>query len=97
MQQVSSGTHNAELIALLRDIDGFGGLAPDILDEMAQTADYRDLTRGEVLIEQGDAANTLFIVLRGRFTVLRAGRAIAEISNRLESLPFLPVERALRR
>ncbi|WP_299724167.1 cyclic nucleotide-binding and patatin-like phospholipase domain-containing protein [uncultured Tateyamaria sp.] len=76
---MNAETSNAELIGLLRDIDGFGALEPDILDRMARTADYRDLTRGDVLIKEGDAANTLFIVLRGRFTVLRAGRAIAEI------------------
>lgn len=78
---VSSETSNAELIALLRDIDGFGALTPDILDQMARTAEYRDMNRGEMLIEEGDAADTLFIVLRGRFTVLRAGRAIAEITK----------------
>ena len=78
-KNVSGDTSNAELIGLLRDIDGFGALEPDILDQMARTAEYRDLTRGEALIEEGDAADTLFIVLRGRFTVLRAGRAIAEI------------------
>ena len=66
-KNVSGDTSNAELIGLLRDIDGFGALEPDILDQMARTAEYRDLTRGEVLIEEGDAADTLFIVLRGRF------------------------------
>ncbi|MEO0381808.1 MAG: cyclic nucleotide-binding domain-containing protein, partial [Pseudomonadota bacterium] len=76
-----SETSNAELIALLRDIDGFGALTPDILEQMARTAEYRDLHRGDILIEEGDAADTLFIVLRGRFTVLRAGRAIAEITK----------------
>ncbi|MEP1353615.1 MAG: patatin-like phospholipase family protein [Tateyamaria sp.] len=78
---MASETSNAELIALLRDIDGFGALAPEILEQMARIADYIDLSRGEVLINEGDAADTLYIVLRGRFTVLHNGRAIAEITK----------------
>ena len=77
----SSEVNQTELIGLLQDIDGFGALEPDILQQMARTADYRDLTRGQVLIREGDTADTLFIVLRGRFTVLLAGRAIAEITK----------------
>ncbi|WP_415403995.1 patatin-like phospholipase family protein [Tateyamaria sp. SN3-11] len=69
-----------ELVELLHDIDGFSELDPGILDQMAQVAAYRDVTRGEVLIAEGEAADTLFIVLKGRFMVLSAGRAIAEIS-----------------
>ncbi|WP_299141675.1 patatin-like phospholipase family protein [uncultured Tateyamaria sp.] len=69
----------AELIALLHDIEGFSALSPDILEQMAQTAAYRDVARGEALITEGEAADTLYIVLRGRFTVLSGGRAIAEI------------------
>ena len=78
---MKSEMSRAELIGLLRDIDGFGALSADVLDQMASTADYRDFTRGDVLIKEGDAADTLFIVLRGRFTVLLGGRAIAEISK----------------
>lgn len=78
---MKSEMSRAELIGLLRDIDGFGALASDVLDQMASTADYRDFTRGDILIKEGDAADTLFIVLRGRFTVLLGGRAIAEITK----------------
>ncbi len=78
---MTSETNIFELIGLLRDIDGFGEVDAGILDRMARTADYRALTRGEVLITEGDVADTLFIVLQGRFTVLLGGRAIAEISK----------------
>ncbi|MEM6371214.1 MAG: cyclic nucleotide-binding and patatin-like phospholipase domain-containing protein [Pseudomonadota bacterium] len=78
---MTSETSRADLISLLRDIDGLGALDPAILDQIARTAEYSATTRGSVLIEEGDAADTLFIVLRGRYTVLRAGRAIAEISK----------------
>lgn len=78
---MSSNLVNAELIDLLQEIDGLHSLDPEILDEVARTAQYRDLTRGAVLIREGDAADALYIVLRGRFTVLLEGRAIAEISK----------------
>lgn len=74
-------TNIAELTALLQTIDGFGALDSDVLDKMARTAEYRDLTRGDVLMKEGDVADTLFIVLRGRFTVLLMGQAIAEIGQ----------------
>lgn len=78
---MTSEMTNAEVIGLLCEIDGFGGLEPDVLDRIARTAEYLNLSRGEVLIKEGDAADALFIVLRGRFTVLLDGRAIAEISK----------------
>lgn len=78
---MANETNIFELLGLLREIDGFGTVDAGILDRMARTADYLYLNRGDELIQEGDAADTLFIVLRGRFTVLRAGRAIAEITK----------------
>lgn len=76
---MSTPTATAELISLLQEIDGFEALDTDVLDQMARISEFRDMTRGDVLVEKGEAANTLFIVLSGRFTVLLGGRAIAEI------------------
>ncbi len=70
---------HTELIALLHGIDGFSVLAPDVLEQMAAMSEYRMVPRGAALIHEGAAADSLYIVLRGRFTVLAAGRAIAEI------------------
>ncbi|MEL6450640.1 MAG: patatin-like phospholipase family protein [Pseudomonadota bacterium] len=70
----------SELTELLHQIDGFSALAPDILDQMTDTAEYRDVARGAVLIHEGEPADTLYIVLRGRFMVLAGGRTIAEIA-----------------
>ncbi len=74
-------TNNAELIGLLRDIDGLGDLSSEILERIANTAEHQTLSRGTVLIKEGEAADTLYIVLRGRLTVLLGGRAIAEIAK----------------
>jgi NTE family protein len=70
----------AELIELLQGIDGFSALKPAVLEQMADVAEYRDVERGELLIVEGDPADVLYIVLKGRFTVLAGPRAIAEIS-----------------
>lgn len=51
-----------------------------ILNQIAETADYRHVARGEVLIREGEAAEELFIVLKGRFVVLVGENPIAEIT-----------------
>ncbi|MEO9682069.1 MAG: patatin-like phospholipase family protein [Tateyamaria sp.] len=74
-------TTNAEVIGLLRDIDGLSALPLDVLERIVETAEHQTFGRGVYLIEEGDAADTLYIVLRGRFTVLIGGHAIAEIAK----------------
>lgn len=78
---MSEETTKAEVIGLLRDIDGLNALSLEILGRIADTAEHRTFSRGAVLIDEGDAADTLYIVLRGRFTVLLGGKAIAEIAK----------------
>ncbi|WP_299280973.1 patatin-like phospholipase family protein [uncultured Tateyamaria sp.] len=69
----------AELIELLQGIEGFSALEPDVIEQMADIAEYRDVEHGALLIVEGDPADALYIVLKGRFTVLAGPRAIAEI------------------
>ncbi|MEO0402260.1 MAG: patatin-like phospholipase family protein [Pseudomonadota bacterium] len=71
----------AELIVLLQGISGFSALSLPVLEQMADVAVYRDVDRGELLIVEGDPADVLYIVLKGRFTVLAGPRAIAEIAK----------------
>lgn len=68
-------------ISLLRSVEGFGALDEAILAKMAAVAQQRHVPRGEVLIEEGQPADNLYIVLRGRFVVLVGQSAIAEISR----------------
>lgn len=69
-----------EKISLLRNVESFQTLNDAILTKMARVADYHHVPRGEVLIKEGQPADNLFIVLKGRFTVLVGQTAIAEIS-----------------
>ena len=56
-------TNNAELIGLLRDIDGLGDLSSEIVERIANTAEHQTLSRGTVLIKEGEAADTLYLSL----------------------------------
>ncbi len=47
----------------------FGGLPPARLDLAAQRAEVREVTPGEVVIRQGDAADRFYVVAEGEFIV----------------------------
>ncbi|MEL6884394.1 MAG: patatin-like phospholipase family protein [Pseudomonadota bacterium] len=68
-----------ELLELLRAIPAFDAIEPPVLEQMVELAEYRNVALGEALIREGDQANTLYIVLKGRFTVLAGALPIAEI------------------
>jgi CRP/FNR family transcriptional regulator, cyclic AMP receptor protein len=54
---------------LLEATDLFSGLPPDVLDELRAHATVRKLKRNEVLFEQGDEADALFVVESGRIAI----------------------------
>ena len=56
-------------------------LSPHIVRALEDAAEPRRLLRGETLMEEGSAADTLYFVLSGRFTVLAGGKPIAEIGS----------------
>src|SRR3954454_17525699 len=59
---------------LLTRVDLFAELEPDELTRIAAAAKQRDLRRGDVLFEEGDEPNELFVVLSGRIAL--ANRSI---------------------
>lgn len=67
--------------SLLKDIDLFRDLPGCDRLALLDRASLRQLHRGEVLVRQGDVADTLYYVLRGRFDILRDGRPVAEIGG----------------
>lgn len=67
--------------ALLHDIALFRDLPDSDRLALFERASLRLLDRGEVLVRQGDMADTLYYVLRGRFDILRDGRLVAEIGG----------------
>lgn len=58
----------------LQTIELFQGLEADDAAALAAEFDMLELTRGQILVRQGDPADALYIVVSGRFVVSREGR-----------------------
>lgn len=54
---------------LLRNTDLFRDLDPDLLERLARHAVQRRIHRGDVLFDEGEQANELFIVASGRVAI----------------------------
>ena len=65
---------------ILRDIDGFASLDDNVLQQFIAQSELQEIPRGTALISEGEAADTLYIALSGRFVVLAGGTPIAEIT-----------------
>ena len=57
----------------------FGGLAADALLPLASLSETVALESGDILFEEGDLGDSLYILVRGRVRVERAGRRVAEL------------------
>ena len=66
-------------IATLRQTPLLSGLSVDHIARLLAAARRLDVAQGTRLIEQGAVADDLYLVLRGRFTVITGGQAIADI------------------
>ncbi len=70
--------------AVLADTDFFADAPPDTLDALAECGETRQLVRGDVLFEEGDAPDALYVVLSGRLAI-----ALANPIDRRESVVAL--------
>lgn len=70
--------HAADAGLLMR-VPAFQNISRKNAEAIALKARRRKLARGELLIRAGEKADTLYIVLRGRFTVTNQGNPIADI------------------
>ena len=70
-----------EPIDVLRKVPTFQALDKDVLEKIKARAEHLEIARGTVLIEEGAHATALYIVVRGRFTVIAHGEAIAEVAT----------------
>ena len=69
------------LVALLRTVSLFAELNDAALKTVCKLSRVESLSRGAVLIEQGDKSDSLYVVVRGRFLVQAYDRLIAEIKE----------------
>src|SRR4029077_2954389 len=64
-------------------VEAFRDLPAEHLAELEQLLITQAVSRGEVLMRQGDAADALYLVASGRFAVNVDGRRIAEVGSGL--------------
>ena len=69
MQAVSPGEETAELLA---QVPLFSGLEPAALERLADMAVPRSYLRGELIVREGDAGDTCYVIRSGAVRVIRA-------------------------
>jgi NTE family protein len=62
-------------------VEAFRDLPPEHLVELEELLATQTISRGEVLMRQGDAADALYLVASGRFAIDVDGRRIAEVGS----------------
>lgn len=87
--------HRAERIQIaVRMLPMFRGLAAEDQQRIAELASLRDFSKGDVLFNEGDAAETLMLILEGRVKIVRhgsVGDTILEIFSAGEPVAALAV------
>lgn len=58
----------------LTGVDAFRDLAPDEIQQLENELAFIQLQRGQYLFRQGETANALYVVVSGRFAVVRDGQ-----------------------
>jgi len=66
-------------MAVLKGCPLFSSLAEEQLREVAETARRSDFGRDQMIIEDGDAANTFYVILQGLVEVRDADRPVARL------------------
>lgn len=59
----------------------FGDVDPGFLDRLAEQVEWVDLGAGSTLFEEGDEADSLYVIVRGRIRISSGGRTIAELGR----------------
>jgi NTE family protein len=77
----SSKAGNAARATSLALVEAFRDLPAEHLAELERLLITQAVSRGEVLMRQGDAADALYLVASGRFAVYVDGRRIAEVGS----------------
>lgn len=78
------GNDPIDVRRVLANTDFFADASPATLDELAGHAETRQLVRGDVMFEEGDPPDALYVVLSGRLAI-----ALANPIDRRESVVAL--------
>ena len=74
-----------EASALLGAFVGFEGLAPAVLEEVLAASAHVELVTGEPLVNQGDPADTVDLLLEGAAQVRVTGRDAPQVIAQIEA------------
>ncbi len=80
-QPTETGRELSHKALMLRVVPGFATLEPEVLEELAALCTVRPITRNTRLITQGNRAESLYLVLSGRFRVGTEGKTIAYVGT----------------
>lgn len=72
---MSSATQPDRVATILRSLPMFRGLSPEQHQRLAPLASIRDFQRGDLLWREGEAAEFLTVIVRGRVKIVRAAEA----------------------
>jgi CRP-like cAMP-binding protein len=72
---------DAAKVALLGHIDLFAGCSNRDLGRIARVAEEHEIQEGDVLTEQGQARDDVFVIIEGVARVLRNGREVARVTD----------------
>ncbi|HEX7479646.1 MAG TPA: cyclic nucleotide-binding domain-containing protein, partial [Polyangiales bacterium] len=70
-----------EEVLILRTVELFSRLSPEELQSIADIAEPRHVTAGEVVFREGDPGDAFYVVLHGELAVSRAGAAVATLRD----------------
>jgi CRP-like cAMP-binding protein len=76
---VGTESTDQEFIAVLKGCPLFSLLAEEQLKEVAETARRSDFDRDQMIIEEGDAAATFYVILKGLVEVRHADQPVARL------------------
>jgi hypothetical protein len=68
-----------EFIAVLKGCPLFSVFAEELLREIAETVRFSDFDRDQIIIEEGGAATTFYVILKGLVEVRRSDQPIARL------------------
>src|ERR1700722_19087668 len=68
-----------EFVAVLKGCPLFSAFAEELLREVTETARVSDFDRGQIIIEEGGAATSFYVILKGLVEVRRSDRPIARL------------------
>ncbi|WP_438447012.1 ABC transporter transmembrane domain-containing protein [Gorillibacterium sp. sgz5001074] len=59
----------------------FQGIEPDLLQDVSKLLNSETCKEGEAIVTEGDEGHTFYIIVRGRFEVLKEGRRVAVLED----------------